>query len=123
MATLTANLSLSSTTTPSNRLSISANNSLTTANPAVDLAKISIGTGSDTTLLTTSEQSADTYIYIKNTDSTNFVDVKDGASTPNDIAELGAGEYLFLPLKAASGIKLQADTAACVVEYGYWTKG
>lgn len=122
MATLTTTLTLNTSDATSDALKISASDSLTVTNPAVNIARQEIASGSDTTLLDPSVQTADTYLYIKNIDTTNYVDVKDGGGSPVTIAELGAGEYLFLPLKGATGIKLQANSAACVVEYGYWTK-
>ena len=35
---------------------------------------------------------------------------------------LNPGEFLFIPLWPDTGFEIQADTAACIVEYGYWTK-
>lgn len=121
MATLTTTLTLSSTDATSDRLNLSVSDSLTTGNPAVNLARASIGTSSATNILTSSANTTITYIYLKNTDTTNFVTVKIDDGT--DFAVLSAGEFLIMPVKASVGIELQADTGACVVEYGYWTKG
>lgn len=119
MATLTTNLTLTTNDATSDRLSISASDSLTVTNPAVNIARISVGTSAAVNILTTADNTADTYVYVKNTDDTNFITAKIDAGT--DFAVLKAGEFMILPIKGAVGLEVQADTAACVVEYGYWT--
>jgi hypothetical protein len=59
-------------------------------------------------------------MYLKNMDATNVITVKtDGAVA---FLDLSPGEFAFLPLKGAVGMEVQANTAACILEYGYWTK-
>tara|TARA_Y100000401_G_scaffold75087_1_gene60943 strand:- start:22105 stop:22470 length:366 start_codon:yes stop_codon:yes gene_type:complete len=119
MATLTAKLTLSSSNATSDALNLSASDVLTTQEPAINAARISISHSSPTEILTTA-QALRTYVYIKNTDSTNFVKVSTAGGTTFGV--LNPGEFLFFPLWPDTGFELQADTAACVVEYGYWTK-
>ena len=120
MATLTTTLSLNTSDATSDALKITSTDSLSVGNPAVNIARISVGTASATNILTSAAQTSTTYVYLKNTDSTNFVDVKIDAGT--DFATLDAGEFLIIPLAASAGLEVQADTADCIVEYGYWTK-
>ena len=61
-----------------------------------------------------------TYVYIKNTDGTNFVKVLTAGGTAFGV--LNPDEFMFFPLWPDTGFELQADTAACVVEYGYWSR-
>ena len=122
MATLTTTLTLASTDATSDRLNISVSDSLTTANPAVNIARLSIATDAATNILTTANSSV-TYVYIKNTntDVSHVLTLKtDGATAFSD---LGAGEFAIFPLKGAVGLECQASGAAVVAEYGYWTKG
>jgi len=119
MATLTAKLTLTSSDATSDALSLSVSDTLTTTNPQINVARISCPHDSATQVLTTS-QSAITYVYLKNTDTTNIITVKtDGAVSFSD---LGPGEFMFFPLKGAVGVEVQANSAACIMEYGYWTK-
>ena len=119
MATLTAKLTLSSSNVTSDTLNLTTTDTLTTTNPQINVARISCPHDSATQVLTTS-QSAITYVYLKNTDTTNIITVKtDGAESFSD---LGPGEFMFFPLKGAVGVEVQANSAACIMEYGYWTK-
>ena len=38
------------------------------------------------------------------------------------IATLGPGEFAFFPVKGAVGIEATANSAPCILEYGFWTK-
>lgn len=120
MATLTVGLTLASTDATADVLSVSLSDSLTTALPSVGLSRASIATTGETNILTTAD-SGISYVYIRNTDGTNIVTAKtDGAVSVMDI---GPGEFAFFPLKGAVGLELTANSAACIVEYAYWTKG
>lgn len=118
MATLTPTLTLTSTDATSDELNITITDSLTTTNPAVNTAKISVATSATNILATT--DTSDAYVYLRNTDSTNFVTVYTDAAVA--FGELLPGEFAFFPLKGAVGLELIADTAACIVEYGYWSR-
>jgi len=122
MATLTTSLTLSTTDATSDRLNVTVSDALTTTNPAINLARLSIATDAPTNILTTANSSI-TYVYIKNTntDASHILTLKtDGAVAFSD---LSAGEFAILPIKGAVGLECQASGAAVVAEYGYWTKG
>ena len=122
MATLTPTLTLTSTDATGDELNLTVTDSLTTGNPAINIARASILHTAETELLSAAAHSAianDVYFYVKNMDGTNFVVVKSAGGA--DFAKLRAGEFMFLPLKLAAGLEVQADTATCIVEYAYWT--
>lgn len=120
MATLTPTLTLTSTDASSDSLALSVTDSLTTTSPSVSIARASISHSGVTTLIASSI-SAINYVYLKNTDSTNYIDVRTDGAT--GFIRLSAGEFAFFPLMASTGLECQADTAACVLEYAYYTKG
>jgi len=120
MATLTPTLTLTSTDATSDALSITVTDTLTTANPQVNLARAGILHTGPTNILTT-DDSAITYVYLKNIDDSNIITVKtDGAVA---FLDLSPGEFAFMPIKGAVGLEVQANTATCILEYGYWAKG
>ena len=119
MATLTPTLTLSSSDATADALSITVTDTLTTTNPTVNIARAAVSHTSATTLLSDAIGFVN-YVYIKNIDTTNFITVKIGAEVA---IKMAAGEFAFFPLNASVGLEVQADTAACVVEYGHWTKG
>jgi hypothetical protein len=121
MASLTATITLNTTDATSDALKISNVKTLTTTIPAINIARLEVATGAATNILTTAANTSITYVYLKNTDTTaaNTLDVMNDAG--NSFATLGAGESMFLPIKAATGLEVQADTAAVTIEYGYWT--
>ena len=123
MATLTTTLTLASTDATSDRLNISVSDSLTTANPAVNIARLSIATDAATNILTAAGNSAITYVYIKktNTDASHVLTLKIDDATA--FSDLSAGEFAILPIKGGVGLECQASGAAVIAEYGYWTKG
>ena len=119
MATLTPTLTLTSSDTTGDSLALSATDALTVANPAVNVARTSIATGSAQTLIPTN--SAFSYIYIKVESSANaaaWVQLKLGGSA---VSKLLIGEFMFLPIYSSLAVEAEAQTAACVVEYGYWS--
>ena len=119
MATLTPKLTLTSSNATSDTLNITVTDTFSVGEPSVSLSRISIAADAATNLRTTSDSSI-TYMYLKNMDATNTITVKtDGAVA---FLDLSPGEFAFLPLKGAVGMEVQANTAACILEYGYWTK-
>jgi hypothetical protein len=119
MATLKPTLTISSTDATSDNLDFSVTDTLTTTEPSVNAGRLSISHSSATEILTTA-QALRTYVYIKNTDSTNFVKISTAGGTTFGV--LDPGEFMYFPLWVDTGFELQADTAPCIVEYGYWTK-
>ena len=84
--------------------------------PLSNMAKVSVATGADSVVLGTSN--VQSYVYVRNTDTTNYVTIKNNAD--NTLAIVRAGEFALFPVAASAGVELRADTAACIVEYGYW---
>ena len=121
MATLKPTLSLSSSDATSDSLSFSVTDTLTIASSGnVGLSRVTITTA-DNQELVDEATSGVFYFYAKNTDSTNFVVLQTTASV--QYARLSPGEFCFFPINAAAGLEARADTASCVLEYAYWTKG
>ena len=120
MATLTPTITLTSTDATADALSLTITDSLTTAEPTVNIARAAILHTGPTNILTTANSSI-TYVYLKNLDSTNIITVKIDDATA--FLDLNPEEFAFFPLKGAVGLECQANTATCKLEYGYWTKG
>ena len=118
MATLTPTLTLSSADATADSLSITVTDTLTTTNPAVNIARAAVLHSGVTTLIASSV-SAINYVYLKNIDTTNYIDIRTDAATA--FARLSPGEFAFLPLYNAQAITAEAQGGACVVEYGYWS--
>ena len=119
MATLTATLALTSTDATSESLGLTVTDALSTTNPAISIARQSVATTGQFDILTTAKADI-TYVYVKNIDTTNIITLKtDGGVAHMD---LSAGEFAFFPVKGAVGLEATANTAPCVLEYGYWTK-
>ena len=119
MATLTPTLTLVSTDATADALSISVTDSLTITNPAINVARQSVATSGQFNILTTSNSSI-TYVYVKNMDSSNIITLK--ADDGTSVMDLGPEEFAFFPVKGGVGLEATANTSACVLEYGYWTK-
>ena len=120
MATLTPTLTLTSSDATSDTLSLSVTDTLTVTTPSIGISKIVITTA-DNQELVDEAVSGISYFYAKNTDTTNFVVLQTTASV--QYARLSPGEFCFFPINAAAGLEARADTASCVLEYAYWTKG
>ena len=122
MATLTPTLSLVSTDASSDALSITVTDTLTVTQPNIGLSRVVAATGSATEILDDALD-AMAYIFIKNTDATNYVSIATTKSTVSQFARLNPGEFMFFCVQPDAGVSVQANTATCVVEYAYWTKG
>ena len=120
MATLPPTLTLTSSDATSDTLSLSVTDTLTVTAPSIGISKITITTA-DNQELVDEAGSAISYFYAKNTDTSNFVVLQTTASV--QYARLSPGEFCFFPINAAAGLEARADTASCVLEYAYWTKG
>lgn len=119
MATLNISFSITSSDTTSVPLSLDPSDTLSVTHPLGDTLRASVLHTAETVIVSSSA-SDDTFVYIKNTDATNFVTLSNDAG--DEFGVLNAGEFAFLPVKAGAGLEVQADTAACVIEYGYWTR-
>jgi ABC-type Fe3+-hydroxamate transport system substrate-binding protein len=122
MATLTPTLTLTSTDASSDELNITVTDSLTVTQPSVGLSRLVAATGAATEILDDALD-AMAYIFIKNTDDTNYVSIATTKSTVSQFARLNPGEFMFFCVQPDAGVSVQANTATCVVEYAYWTKG
>jgi len=122
MATLNATLTLTSTSTSSAALNLNVAKVLTVDVDLVNTGRISVATGGNTEIISRTV-TGNKYVYLKNLDPTNFITIKDDdAASPNDFMELKAGEFAFFVVKGGIGLTIEADTAACVVEYGFWNE-
>ena len=54
-------------------------------------------------------------------DSTNFVILQTTASV--QYARLSPGEFCLFPINDGAGLEARADTASCILEYAFFTKG
>ena len=129
MATLTAKLTITSQNATSSPISLNVSDSVTVGNPIVGLSKVTAtATGNETIIL---ESHSDIrYLFLKHTgiDGSNVsttqnleVEIENGKS----FAELGPGEFLWVPVGQNSGsvaVQLEAVSGTIVAEYAYFTK-
>jgi hypothetical protein len=119
MANLNVTLNISSSDATSDAMAINHTDNLTITNPLINVAQVAVLHTTVTTLIASTISSVN-YVYVRNTDATNFIEIKTDAG--NDFGVLYPGQFAFFPLAASVGMELQSDTATCVLEYGYWTK-
>ena len=123
MANLTPRLTLTGTAASfGSAVNLSVDDLLVVGAPFSGVSRLSIGTSSAEEVssdLTTS-QSAHTFVYLKNTDGTNIITISTHGGTA--FATLNPGEFMFFPLKGTVGLKAQANVAACILEYAYFTR-
>ena len=120
MATLNTKITLSSSDTSDNGLNLTATDALAVTQPSVDLARVSIATGSAQALVPSN--SAFSFVYMKvisGTGSNPWIQVLVGGDIKMKIM---VGDFCFLPLYNAQAITAEAQVGACVVEYGYWSR-
>ena len=129
MATLNVKLNLT-TRSAGTPLNIRVSDVLTISNPAVGLSRVSATTTGGATIIAPNVD-AERFIYIrhlgldssgaKNTTDKLKVETADGVH----IAELRAGEFLFLPYYDGNASLLQLEASANTVqaEYAYFTRG
>lgn len=128
MATVTAALTLTSTTATSDDLKLSVSAPLTTTNPVVMSAKTSVDATGANNIIQPRTDGQTYYVYIKHTG----VDASGSAVTTTLNVELtgdtvfgklAANEFMFVPVGGHSlGVQLQASTGTIVAEYAYFTK-
>ena len=121
MATLTPTLTLAGTAADFGAsLSLSKSMQLTVGPPLKGISKISLVGDATASDILTATNSTTTYVYVKNTDSTNHIKLFTGASELFGI--IWPGEFSFFSIIDGEGLKVQANTGNCILEYGYWTK-
>ena len=124
MATVTAEINLSSNDLLTDVLSLNTSVDLT-ASSASGLSRKTItstakGTSSGQVELAPSGvYTSPNYIYIKNTDttSTDYVTVYDDAGGDVDILYIPGGGWAFLPIMNGQNLKAYAATSGTVVEF------
>ena len=117
MATLTPTLTLNSSDSLSDALSVSVTDTLTTT--FSEFSRVSVLHTSPTVV-----QAASTgthYLYVKNI-GTNSRTVDIRIADDSVFGSLAVGEFCFVPMKDDVGIEIIALVGTEIVEYGYWTK-
>ena len=94
MATLVPTLTLTSSDATSEALNLSVTDSLTVTIPAIGISRVTITTDDNQELV---DDPSDDFL--------RFL------------------EFAFFPINDGAGLEARADTASCVLEYAYWTKG
>jgi hypothetical protein len=119
MATLTPTFTLTSSDVSSDVLSITTTDTLTVTGATTNISRKSIATGSAQAVL--ASNSSFSYVYLKvvsSTDAAAWVQVLLGGDSKMKIR---VGEFAFIPLYSSQAITAEAQTAACVLEFGAWT--
>jgi len=123
MATITPKLTITSSNAMTDVLSIALSDVLTVTDP-VEISKVNITTGAGSVGRNTLVPSSDSntyYVFLKNTDATNFVLVR--RDNGSNFMKLHAGEFAFFTLADSIGLECQADTDTVKIEYGLFKKG
>ena len=123
MATLTANITLTSTDLLTDSLSLTVSNNLTVLQGGIFRSTVTATStgGTATTIYTADDYAAPCYIYIKNTDATatDYLYVYDDTSTGDPVElKLSGGEWAWMPTNADKTLRVYAATTGTVVEYG-----
>ena len=121
MATITPTLTITSTNAMTDNLSITLTDSLTVTDPCeIGKRNVTTAVAGGGEFVAASDSNA-YYVYLKNTDATNFVWVQDAAAAT--FGKLHPGEFMWFTLAPSEGMELRADTDTVKVEYGLFKKG
>ena len=112
MATLTAKLTLTSSTVTSDSINVTVTDTLTIANKVIAPSRIKTST-TDLTLFASSAYSR-SYVYLKNMDTAIAMDIDFGTTASFNLA---AEEFAFFPWHASQNIVVAADSGTPVLEY------
>ena len=118
MATINATLNITSSDATSEALAISQTTAITVTNPVINTGRESVTTSP--TIIVPAEKAATTYLYLKNTDATNSIDL--AAAGGASFGTLAPTEWGFFPVKASVGFQATASASTVILEYGYWTQ-
>tara|TARA_Y100001938_G_scaffold148409_1_gene232041 strand:+ start:2353 stop:2718 length:366 start_codon:yes stop_codon:yes gene_type:complete len=118
-SSVTTQLTISSNNATSDTLSIVVNKTLSTKEPIIGIARVSVGTTAVEVFAKTVTDI--TYAYLKNTHGTHTITVSDSVA-PTAFLTLSPDEFAFIPIKASAGLKLTSSGAGAVVEYALFTK-
>lgn len=116
MAAVRFKLNIQSSTVTTDKLDFMVDKNVTVALPYGGVNRMSIATATATLL--TGATHAQSMLYVRNLDPTNFVELSETGGTV--LAKISAGLFCLIPVAANSVPELQADTAACTVEVGIW---
>jgi hypothetical protein len=120
MATIQATLNITSADATSEALAISQTGAITITNPVQNTSRDTIIAASATVIVPAAKATV-TYVYLKNTDATNDLDLAE-AATNVSFGTLGPSEWAFFPVKASVGLEITASAGTVVAEYGFWTQ-
>ena len=112
MATLTAKLTLTSSSVTSDTLNLTVTDTLTIAQKVIAPSRVVTST-SDLTLFASSSYSR-SYVYLKNMDSSIAMDIDFGSTASFNLA---AGECAFFPWHASQNIVVAAYSGTPTLEY------
>lgn len=114
--TLTVTLGLSAVNAVNGIFTLNASetDSLSYDDTAATSATLEAATGAGTQIVAKTVTET-VYCYIKNLDTTNFVELLNDDA--QDWGKLLPGEFAFFPIKGGTGFEVVANTAACVIEY------
>jgi len=119
MATLTPTIGLVSNDYLSDPLNISVTDTLSVTNP-VELSTISCPTGGYTII--PAAFATATYVYLKNTDASNYIIIKRDAGSDEIWGRIHPGEIAFFCVAPSTGLIVAANSADATLEFGKWTK-
>lgn len=120
MATIQTTLNITSTDATSETLAIAQTIATTVTDP-VQNTSTAIVDNAVATVLISGAKAVVSYVYIKNTDATNNIDLRE-AVTSVAFATLGPSEWAYLPIKAGVGLEVIASALTVRIEYGLWTQ-
>ena len=117
MASVKFRLGIQSSTTSSDKLDFSVEKHTPVTTPYGALARTEVPHATQQVLSGTGNP--DQIIYVKNLDTTNYVDVLN--ANGDIMSKVLPGLFVLLCVPASAGIEVQADTAAVNIEYGFWS--
>ena len=129
MATVTAALTLTSTTATTDDLKLSVSSTLNIGVPSVGVSKTTCAASGGTATVIVPSGSGNQYVYIKHTGfqadgataTTNQLAIELGGNT--DLIRLSAGEFCFFPSKSDAVVEaLSSSSHVILIEYAYWTQ-
>ena len=118
MATLTAKLTLSSTTATSDSLNLSVSEVLTFSN---DVIQKRIATSTTAAVFLAASDYGKSYVYLKNLSGTaaERIDIR-ATTTGTDIMQIAAGEWTFFPWAGSHDLAYDAASGTPVLEIMLW---
>lgn len=119
MATLNTSIKLKSSNAGSDKLDLTASNVVAINEPFINTARTSVLHTADLEIFDNTHTAVQ-FVYLKNTDPTNSIRLKTAAAV--EFGELGPGESCLIPIKDSTGLCVRALVAACILEYGFWSK-